>query len=211
MVVCTNNQTAEWVRKNAAAIATKTKLGAKVVEESEFPKTHLVRGYFPHSCDFENTKVLLTIEAQNRIKASTWKVLQPTAESSLLHIVFAVDDASWNSLIQSGGRIAYRFSHVKLLLKANSMTKEGQPQRPEQKVPSKLQITRTERQKVEHVVPQSILTSTVTLNEAITTSGAAIQKRLSMRPPVGGASTTPKERQKERGPRSTSEGSRTLS
>ncbi|XP_037958410.1 uncharacterized protein LOC119687925 [Teleopsis dalmanni] len=194
---------AEWVRKNAAAIATKAKLGTKVVEESEFPKTHLVRGYFPHSCDFENTKVLATIEAQNRIKASTWKVLQRTAEGSLLHIVFAVDDASWNSLVQSGGRIAYRFSHVKLLLKANSMTKEGQPeQRPvEQKVPNKLQITRTERQKVEHVVPQSILTSTVTPNEAPTTSRAAIQKRLSMRPSMGGASTIPKERQKEKGPR----------
>ncbi|XP_037940932.1 uncharacterized protein LOC119673898 [Teleopsis dalmanni] len=203
MVVCTNIQTAEWVRKNAAAIATKAKLGAKVVEESEFPKTHLVRGYFPHSYDFENTKVLATIEAQNRIKASTWKVLQRTAEGSLLHIVFAVDDASWNSLVQSGGRIAYRFSHVKLLLKANNMTKEGQPeQRPvEQKVPNKLHFTRTERQKVEHVVPQSILTSTVTPSEAPTTSRAGIQKRLSMQPPVGGASTTPNERHRERGPR----------
>ncbi|XP_037942904.1 uncharacterized protein LOC119675769 [Teleopsis dalmanni] len=202
MVVCTNNQTAEWVRKNAA-IAINAKLGAKVVEESEFPKTHLVRGYFPHSWDFENTKVLATIEAQNRIKASTWKVLQRTAEGSLLHIVFAVDDASWNSLVQSGGRIAYRFNHVKLLLKTNSIIKEGQPeQRPvEQKVPNKLQITRTEKQKEEHVVPQSILTSTVTPNEAPTTSRAAIQKRLSMRPRVGEVLTTPKEHQKERGPR----------
>ncbi|XP_037930684.1 uncharacterized protein LOC119665530 [Teleopsis dalmanni] len=175
MVVCTNNQTAEWVRKNAATIATKAKLSAKVVEESEFPKTHLVRGYFPHSCDFENTKVLATIER--------------TAEGSLLHIVFDVDDASWNLLVQSGGRIAYRFSHVKLLFKANSMTKEGQPeQRPvKQKIPNKLQTTRTERQKVEHVVPQSILTSTVTPNEAPTTGRAAIQKKLSMRAPVGGA------------------------
>ncbi|XP_075165250.1 uncharacterized protein LOC142237739 [Haematobia irritans] len=122
MVTCTNRNTAEWLRSNVHVIKEKSRVQLTVVEETDFPCSYYVQGSFPNSQGLANSKILDTIEAQNQLKASTWKVLQRKwSEGSTVHLSLSVDAKSWTKLAETNGRIAYRFGHINLQLqKANT-------------------------------------------------------------------------------------------
>ena len=118
MTICSNNETAKWLKDHIADIANKCKLSISLVEEDEFPRPHFVRGYFPHSAQLDTSKVLATIAAQNNLSATTWKVVhRKEQEDNVLHLIFAVDDQSWSILQGSNGRITYRFGHIRLMIR----------------------------------------------------------------------------------------------
>lgn len=117
MVACTNRKTADWLKAHANSVKEKSKLDVNIVDEADFPRSHFVRGYFPHSLDLANEKILASIAVQNDLNARNWKVVMRKSDGQLLHLLMAVDDNSWARLLESNGRIAYRFSHLKLMLK----------------------------------------------------------------------------------------------
>ena len=117
LLVCTNAPTANWVRSNFEHIRKKSALDINLVEEGQFPRTHVVRGYFPQSLSLTSEKVLATIAAQNPLSTEQWKVVQRMTHGQLLHLVIAIDNTSIKKLVELKGRIAYRFGHIKLILK----------------------------------------------------------------------------------------------
>lgn len=117
MVACTNRNTADWLKAHQTSVREKSKLEVNIVEEVEFPRSHFVRGYFPHSLDLPNEKILASIAVQNSMDAKKWRVIMRKTDGQLVHLLMAVDDNSWAKLVGANGRIAYRFSHLKLMLK----------------------------------------------------------------------------------------------
>jgi len=118
MTICSNKETAKWLKDHIATITNKCKLSISLVEEDDFPRPHFVRGYFPHSAQLDTSKVLATIAAQNKLSATTWKVIhRKEQEDNVLHLIFAVDDQSWSILQGSNGRISYRFGHIRLMMR----------------------------------------------------------------------------------------------
>ncbi|XP_059224821.1 uncharacterized protein LOC131997650 [Stomoxys calcitrans] len=118
MVSCTNRNTAEWLKANVNIIKNKSNLELMVIEETDFPHSYYVQGTFPNSQGLTNSKILDTLEAQNQLKASTWRVLQRKwSEGTNVELTFSVDCSSWEKLKEAKGRIAYRFGHIKLELK----------------------------------------------------------------------------------------------
>lgn len=126
MVSCTNRNTADWLINNADVIRNKSHLELTVIEETDFPRSYYVHGTFPDSQGLPNEKILGTIEAQNQLKASTWKVLQRKwSEGSAVELSFAVDSNSYSKLRDCKGRIAYRFGHIRLILKQTFERSKG--------------------------------------------------------------------------------------
>lgn len=54
MVACSNRKTADFLIRNIQAMKDISKMEFNIVEESMFPRSHFVRGYFPHSLDLPN-------------------------------------------------------------------------------------------------------------------------------------------------------------
>ncbi|XP_005183759.1 uncharacterized protein LOC101899978 [Musca domestica] len=125
MVSCSNSNTAKWLQENVDIIKRKSALDLRIIEELEFPYTYYVHGKFPNSQGLANDKILGTIEAQNQLKASMWRVLQRKwSEGSNVELSLAVDRKSWEQLKQTKGYIAYRFGHIYLRLQ-QGYEKEG--------------------------------------------------------------------------------------
>ncbi|XP_037959113.1 uncharacterized protein LOC119688510 [Teleopsis dalmanni] len=120
LIVCSDAKTAEWVKKFSGHIGAKSGLALNVVEEKDFPRTHVVRGYFPQSLTLSNEKVLATIGTQNKFSTTRWKVIRRLTQDQMLHLVFVIDDESMKKLSELKGRIAYRFGHLRLMLKGTT-------------------------------------------------------------------------------------------
>ncbi|XP_053968913.1 uncharacterized protein LOC128870328 [Anastrepha ludens] len=69
LFLCSNNDTAKWMRSNFDLIKKKCGLEMMLVEENDFPKTFIVRGFFPQSIELSNEKILATIGVQNNLAA----------------------------------------------------------------------------------------------------------------------------------------------
>ncbi|XP_061392693.1 uncharacterized protein LOC133328154 [Musca vetustissima] len=120
MVSCSNANTAEWLQMNVDIIKSKSDLDLQIIEEADFPQTYYVHGTFPNSQGLANFKILGTIEAQNQLKATSWRVLQRKwSEGSNVELSLAVDKKSWQELRKIKGHIAYRFGHIHLKLQQN--------------------------------------------------------------------------------------------
>ena len=117
--ICADSSTAEWMRSNFERIRAKCGLNVPLVEEGSFSKSHIVRGFSPQSLELSSAKILATITSQNaELQDNTWKVVQREKEGALLHLVLGIDDASMKRLNFLKGKINYRFSFVKLILKS---------------------------------------------------------------------------------------------
>ncbi|XP_073847142.1 uncharacterized protein [Musca autumnalis] len=115
MVSCSNANTAEWLETNVDIIKTKSGLELRIIPESDFPCNYFVHAKFPNSQGLPNDKILGTIEAQNQLKATTWRVLQRKwSEGSNVELSLAIDKKSWQKLKELKGHIAYRFGHIYL-------------------------------------------------------------------------------------------------
>ncbi|XP_037935015.1 uncharacterized protein LOC119669259 [Teleopsis dalmanni] len=117
LIVCSDTKTAKWVKQFSGH---KRGLAINAVEEKDFPRTHVVRGYFPQSLTLSNEKVLATIGTQNKFSTKRWKVIRRLTQDQMLHLVFVIDDESMRKLSELKGRIAYRFGHLRLMLKGTA-------------------------------------------------------------------------------------------
>lgn len=130
LIVCSSNGAADWLRANFEHIKAKCGLDVKLIEESSFPRAHLVRGYFPQSSEDTNVTVLGYLAAQNDLDTTLWKVIQREVKDTMLHLTFLVDNASWLSLQKCGGRVWFRFSKIRLVLKGSGPGDTKGPNKP---------------------------------------------------------------------------------
>ncbi|XP_017466152.1 PREDICTED: uncharacterized protein LOC108359036 [Rhagoletis zephyria] len=114
LVICSNAQTATWLKSNAQFIKTKCRLDVNFLEENEFPRTRVIRGYFPQSLQLSNEKILNTITAQNRISTGSWEISHRLPSGQFVHLVLLIDHVSMTRLAAVNGRIAYRFGKHKI-------------------------------------------------------------------------------------------------
>lgn len=115
-VYCSNESTAEWVRLKFGGIKDKSGLKIALVEQSEFPKTYVVNGYFGDSAGDKSEDILAFIQSQNNLPAKQWTVIQRESEGRVEHLVLGLDEPSYKALEEKGGRIAYKFGHVRMML-----------------------------------------------------------------------------------------------
>lgn len=74
-VNCGNPETTEWLLTKAKAIGESTGLSLKVVEQTNFPLPHLVRGFFP-GCKEDSTEVIKEfLKAQSWLPTEKWQAV----------------------------------------------------------------------------------------------------------------------------------------
>lgn len=77
LLVCKDNRTADWVREVVGHIRSNSSLEFKLLEESEFPRAHFIRGYFPSSAEFTPATILdyLGIQSADCFSKKHWRVV----------------------------------------------------------------------------------------------------------------------------------------
>ncbi|XP_033149112.1 uncharacterized protein LOC108608308 [Drosophila busckii] len=122
LLICVDNNAADWVRSNFGQIKANSSLDIELLEEQQFPQAHLIRGYFHNSLHLSNETLLGYIEAQNEISTRQWRVVRRTVEGAMLHAAILVDEESLVTLTRWAGKIWYCFGRTKLILR-NSFLK----------------------------------------------------------------------------------------
>lgn len=113
---CTNESTAKWVRDKFEGVKARCGLKIALVEQNEFPKTCVVNGYFGDSSSDKNESILALIQSQNNLPAKQWSVITRSTEGKMEHLVLGLDEPSYKALEEKGGRIAYKFGHIRMML-----------------------------------------------------------------------------------------------
>ena len=132
-ITCTNEATSGWLKRAFPEIKAACDLKIKLVEPEDFPKSFIINGYFAESQAESNANILGYIAAQNPLKATSWAVVSRVTEGKTEHLVLGVDEESYRTLTDLGGRIAYMMGHTRLALgkKRNNATESSQvPKKP---------------------------------------------------------------------------------
>ena len=132
LLVCEDSRTADWVRGAVGHIKSISSLNIKLLEESEFPKAHLIRGYFPSSAGLTPADILRYLGIQNEDLFSTkqWRVVQHTLTGTTTHLAMLVDEESYKALTECNGKVKFVFGRIKLLLKNSVPRASSSPARP---------------------------------------------------------------------------------
>ncbi|KAM8717043.1 hypothetical protein ACLKA7_003850 [Drosophila subpalustris] len=116
VLVCSNYNAAEWVRRNINHIKANCTFDIELLEKNQFPTIYLMRGYFPNSLEFSNETILGYISAQNDVCTMQWKVVRRINLREIVHLEILIDKASFQALQKNGLKIWYCFGHMRLTL-----------------------------------------------------------------------------------------------
>lgn len=128
-ITCADEPTAEWLGGLGAALKPWEGADLRILEDKDMPHSEILIGYLPGSQDYSNEKILATIEAQNDLKATVWRVLRRNPVGPTLEVTLSVDTQSINKLEQCRLEISYKFGQLKLRRKGKKVeaTPEGEP------------------------------------------------------------------------------------
>lgn len=136
-VVCSNAETAEWLRNKFPSIKKECGMEISLAEEGQLPKQLMVRGYFPTSKEESDQDILGYLESQNAIPAKEWQVVTRKTEGKMEHLVFAVDKKSWDAVEAKKGLMGYKFGSVRLILiakKRHAEEEQGESDKMQEEV-----------------------------------------------------------------------------
>jgi hypothetical protein len=149
---CEDKATADWVLQQDIGASRDCRL----VEEKDFPKEHILVGYFQGSADDTNETILGMMQGQNNdLNAESWKVLHRENQKTCAVVTAEVDDTSMEQLKKVNFTVKYGFGQKVVLkrkggrLQDRSKSESSNQRRqsnPTQKQPST--STRTQPRKV---------------------------------------------------------------
>lgn len=112
---CANRDTSEWIRKIAPTLKPWEGADLRAVEESEFPRSQLMVGYFPNSSEDDNERVLKLIARQNEgLDVSNWRVLNTRKNGTVLTMTLSIDLHSAEVLKGLSYKANFKFGQVTL-------------------------------------------------------------------------------------------------
>lgn len=77
ILVCANNDTAEWLKTNFKEVKLWEGANVKLIDEKDFPQTQTITGRFPNSEESSTERILGLIEGQNEdLKVTSWRILR---------------------------------------------------------------------------------------------------------------------------------------
>lgn len=114
-VNCSNTGTVNWIRSKAEALATSTGIALKVVDETAFPKPHLIRGFFSRSEKDSTEEILTYLRTQSWLPTEKWQTINRVSCGTIEEIVFAVDSESLDRLEKEKYTAPFKFGTVKFI------------------------------------------------------------------------------------------------
>jgi hypothetical protein len=128
LLVCENSSTADWVKEAFGHIKSISGLDLKLLEEAEFPRAHLIRGYFPNSAQYTPAEIVEYLGIQNReLSTELWRVVQHSLNGNTTHLAMMVDEKSYKALTDIKGNVKFRFGRIKLILKNSAVRASPAP------------------------------------------------------------------------------------
>lgn len=121
IVICKNQDTANWLKAKISLIQPWENACLIAVEEKDIPRPEVLVGFFPRSEQDTNDEILTFVESQNEgLVVDAWRVLKRyVVKQHHVELVFTVDDVSLKSLENCKFTIDYKFG-VAYLRKRNS-------------------------------------------------------------------------------------------
>lgn len=111
-LTCCDRQTADWLKNLGSKLSPCKGAQLRVVEDKDMPHPEILVGYLPASQGDSNESILELIEAQNDLKARSWKVLRRNPSGSSLELTVSVDTLTMRKLEANKLKVNYKFGFV---------------------------------------------------------------------------------------------------
>jgi len=127
---CGDRATADWLKTISHKLQPWEGAKLKVEEEANLPHSEIMVGYFPGSQTYSAETILETIQSQNNLQATGWRVLRKVPAGPKMEVTFAMDSRSAEVLKELKWALNYRFGQVTLRAKGKKEAEGKDPGAP---------------------------------------------------------------------------------